>query len=50
MLISFLCNLCAIRYTLTEKSDLCENDNGLQNDINLDGISNFFFTKGKHES
>ena len=29
----------AIRYTLTEKSGPCENDNELQNDIKLDGIS-----------
>ena len=34
---SFFCAiLYAIRYTLTEKSDPCENDNELQNDIKLD--------------
>ena len=48
---SFFCAiLYAIRYTLTEKSDPCENDNELQNDIKLDGISEIFFTEANHEA
>ena len=41
----FYAILYAIRYTLTEKSDPCENDNKLQNDIKLDGISEIFLLK-----
>ena len=41
----FYANLYAIRYTLTEKYDPCENDNDLQNDIKLDGISEIFLLK-----
>ena len=41
----FYAILYAIRYTLTEKSDPCENDNELQNDIKLDGISEIFLLK-----
>ena len=37
--------LYSIRYTLTEKSDPCENDNELQNDTKLDGISEIFLMK-----
>ena len=35
----------AIRYILTEKSGPCENDNELQNDIKLDGISKILLQK-----
>ena len=45
MLIHFYAILCAIRYTLTEKSDSCENGDELQNDIKLDEISEFFLPK-----
>ena len=41
----FYAILYAIRYTLTENSDPCENDNELQNDIKLDGISEIFLLK-----
>ena len=41
----FYAILYAIRYTLTEKSDPCESDNELQNDIKLDGISEIFLLK-----
>ena len=38
----FYAILYPIRYTLREKSDPCENDHELQNDIKLDGISEIF--------
>ena len=41
----FYAILYAIRYTLTEKSDPCENDYELQNDIKLDGIPEIFLLK-----
>ena len=41
----FYAILYSIRYTLTEKSDPCENDNELQNDTKLDGISEIFLMK-----
>ena len=41
----FYAILYSIKYTLTEKSDPCENDNELQNDTKLDGISEIFLMK-----
>ena len=41
----FYAILYSIRYTLTGKSDPCENDNELQNDTKLDGISEIFLMK-----
>ena len=42
MLIIFYAILYIMTYTLTEKSDLCENVNEIQNNIKLDGISKLF--------
>ena len=41
----FCASLYGIRYTLTEKSDPCENENELQNNIKLNGISEIFLLK-----
>ena len=46
----FYAILCAIRYTLTEKFDPCENDNELQNDTKLDRISEIFSLKENQET
>ena len=43
----FYAILYAIRYSLTEKSEPCENDGELKNDTKLDGISEIFLLKEK---